>query len=231
MSQKKRIFALYTGAALLQPVKELAQVLVPDFEFINVLDDSLIQDVIQADGVTLEVQERILQYCLIAEKMGVDVIWETCSSVGDTVPLIQPFIKTPIIRIDRAMIEAAVEKYSSIGVLATLETTLQPTQRLIQQVAGDLKKKVHITEGLAQGAFEALQAGDFVKHDAVIREKAKAIAGTSEAIVLAQGSMARMEQELKDITGIPVYSSVESGMKAIKEFFQHTESSITGKGV
>jgi len=214
------VMALFTGAALVDPIKRLAEEVLPAVRFINILDDSLIADVITAGKMTPTVLERIHQYCRIGAEMGADLIWETCSSVGISVDYLQPFFDIPILRIDRPMIEKAVSEGSRIGVLATIPTTLKPTMDLIHHVAGEKGKKITVVNGLASGAFQALTDGDPQTHDRLLLESARKISGSCDMIVLAQGSMARMEQPLREVTGIPVLSSIRLGLESLKIYLK-----------
>jgi len=218
LMNQKTVMALFTGAALVDPLKKMAAEVLPGVRFINILDDSLIADVIAAGKMTPAVLERLHQYAGIGAQMGVDLIWETCSSVGVSVDYLQPFFDIPVLRIDRPMIEKAVQTGTRIGVLATLPTTLQPTMDLVEKVAGEQGKAVSIVNGLASGAFQALTDGDPRKHDTLLLEAATGIAHECDVIVLAQGSMARMEQSLKDATGIPVLSSIRLGLESLKAY-------------
>ena len=208
------VLAIYTGAALVDPLTAVAAEVLPAIRLINLLDDSLIADVIQAGKMTPAVLERIHSYCRIGAEMGVDIILETCSSVGVSVDYL------PVLRIDRPMIEEAVNKSSRIGVMATLPTTLEPTINLVKKVAKEKGKEVSIVNGLADGAFQALTKGNAETHDAMIMEKATALAKSCDTIVLAQGSMARMEQPLRENTGIPVLSSIRLGLESLKAYFK-----------
>ncbi len=214
------VMTLVTGAALVDPLKKTAKEVLRGVRVINILDDSLIADVIAAERMTPAVLERIHQYCHIGAGMGADVILETCSSVGESVDYLQPFFSIPVLRIDRPMVEQAVETAKTIGVLATLPTTLNPTMELIKQVAGEKDKKVEIINGLAKGAFKALSDGNPAHHDQLILETAKEVSDSCDVIVLAQGSMARMEAALRESTGIPVLSSLRSGLEAVKRYLK-----------
>ncbi len=214
------VMTLVTGAALVDPLKKMSQEVLQNVRVINILDDSLIADVIEAGRMTPAVLERIHQYCHIGVGMGVNVILETCSSVGESVDYLQPFFNIPVLRIDRPMVEQAVETAQTIGVLATLPTTLNPTMELIKRVAGENGKKVEIINGLASGAFKALTEGDPERHDKLIHETAKKVSDSCDVIVLAQGSMARMETALRESTGIPVLSSLRSGLEAVQRYLK-----------
>ena len=220
IKKQHTVLAIITGAALVNPLKVAAAEVLPSVRMISLLDDSLIADVIQAGKMTTAVLERIYSYCRIGAEMGVDVILETCSSVGASIDYIQPFFNIPVLRIDRPMIEKAVNESSRIGVMATLPTTLEPTMDLVKKVADEKGKEVSIVNGLAEGAFQAITKGDAETHDRMIMEKASALVKSCDTIVLAQGSMARMEKPLRESTGLTVLSSMRLGLESLKGYFK-----------
>lgn len=202
-----KIAAIYTGQGLCEPLTALFKKVLPDCRLINIIDDSIISDVKAAGCVTKAVALRLLSYYRKGQELGADYILNTCSSVGAVVAPARTFISTPIIRIDDHMADEAVSKASHIGVIATLPTTLAPTMQLIREKAKAAGKKVEVIDGLANGAYEALVGGNPDEHDRVILETAKKLAGKSECIVLAQGSMMRMREKLERETGITVLAS------------------------
>jgi Asp/Glu/hydantoin racemase len=213
----KTVLAIYTAPLLVEPVQWLLKKTMPEVRMINIMDDSLIRDVISAGRMTKEVLRRIYNYCLIGEQLGVDAVFQTCSSVGRSVRLIQPFLEFPIYRIDTAMAIEAVSTGTRIGVMATLKTTLEPSCELIAVEAEARGVEVEVVNGLAEGAFDAISAGDAEAHDAVILKKAEELKGKCDVIVLAQGSMARMSDKLAAVAGVRVLSSLESGVAYLKQ--------------
>ena len=146
------------------------------------------------------------------------MVFNTCSSVGDVADYGNQYARIPVFRIDQPMAAEAVAKYDRIGVISTLPTTLDPTCRLLQNEAKKAGREVVLVEGLADGAFAAGQSGDGETHDRLIAEAAQRIASQVDMFVLAQGSMARMEQRLSELTGKPVLSSPVLGVKGLRKF-------------
>lgn len=213
----KTVVAIHTAMPMVEPTRELFSKHLPDVRLINIVDDSLIQDVIEAGEVPSSVEKRLVNYYYSAIDAGADVIFNTCSSVGDIALKAKDLFDIPLVKIDDNMAEAAVNESSSIGVLATLPTTLSPTVRLIRHFAKKLGRDVTIAEGLAEGAFQAVIAGDREKHDQLILDAAERLAGQVDLFVLAQGSMARMEDQIAKTTGKKVLSSPERGVLNVKE--------------
>jgi aspartate/glutamate racemase len=217
----KTVAAIYTAISIIEPIKVIFNELMPGHRLVNVYDDSLIPDVISAgNDVTTDIRRRLLAYCRSSEDMGADVILSTCSSMGDIVGQIQPFVRVPILRIDEPMVRQAVAMGSSIAVLATVDTTLVPTNRLVRATAERLGKQIEIVEGLAEGALQALNEGKAALHDQILMQAALAVADKADVILLAQGSMARMQELIVAATGKPVLSSLRPGLQAVRELLQ-----------
>ena len=214
----KKVFCVHTAMALVGPLTEIFKQYLPEVKLNHIADDSLIQEVIANNAVTPAVRRRLLSYYNAAADAGADVVFNTCSSVGDIADYGNGYARIPIFRIDQPMAAEAVAKYDRIGVISTLPTTLDPTCRLLQNEAQKAGRKVVLVEGLADGAFAAGQSGDGETHDRLIAEAAPKIADQVDMFVLAQGSMARMEQRLSDLTGKPVLSSPVLGVQGLRKF-------------
>jgi Asp/Glu/hydantoin racemase len=214
------VVAVYTGHGLADPLRKAFAEEVPGARLANLIDDSLLADVVAAGKVTPAVARRLVQYFLIAQGMGARVVLNTCSSVGEVVPDARRLLDIPIVRIDEPMAAQAVATARRIGVLATLPTTLGPTVRLLASEAERTGRKVTVREGLAAGAYEALVSGDPEKHDAILLETARAVGREVDAIVLAQGSMARIAARMEKETGIPVLGSVRGGIREVRRVLE-----------
>jgi aspartate/glutamate racemase len=217
MSHNNKVFAIHTSNVLVNPIKELFNQHLPNTVLNNIIDDSLIQEVIIEGKPTNSVKKRLINYYFIAAEAGADIILNTCSSVGEIAISAQEFINIPIIRIDDSMAEEAVQKASKIGVLATLPSTLKPTCNLIKHKAILQNKNIEIIEGLALGAFQELLAGNTEKHDKLIFDTAANISKSVDLIILAQGSMAKLQSPLASYTGKEVLSSLQSGILKVKK--------------
>ena len=213
----KTVAAIYTALALVNETKQMFADNIPECRLINIVDDSLIQDVIKAGQVTESVSRRLLDYYRAAEEAGADIILNTCSSVGEVVDIGRQCSRVPIVKIDDAMTLKAVSIAQRIGVMATVSTTLGPTVRLLQRQANAIGKGIAVVEGLAGTALQALIAGRVEEHDALLLETAKEIADQVDIIVLAQGSMARMQDRLTKETGKLVLSSPLLAVQSVRD--------------
>lgn len=209
------IAVIHTGPVTVQPIKEQISEQIPEARVINIMDDSLLNDVRAAGHLTPEVASRIHSYMANAQAMRVDIILNACSSVGEAVDSVCKFVSTPIVKIDEAMAEEASSVGRRIGVVATVSTTLEPTVRLIKKKASELGRNIEVTETIAEGAFEALLSGDGARHDEIVKNTISTLAEQVDVVVLAQVSMARLVSQLSGVR-IPVLSSPRSGVAALK---------------
>jgi Asp/Glu/hydantoin racemase len=209
------IAVIHTGPVTVLPIKNQLSELIADARVINIMDDSLLNDVRTAGHLTPEVASRIYNYMSNAQAMGADIILNACSSVGEATDALRDLIRTPIVKIDESMAEEASAIGSRIGVVATVSTTLDPTVRLIRRKAEEHGRTVDVTERIAEGAFEALLSGDGTLHDEILKRTIIELADQVDVVVLAQVSMARLVPALGELR-VPVLSSPRSGVEAVK---------------
>ncbi len=213
----KVVVAVYTSRGNVEDFNRQFKKVLPDVRLINLVDDSVIPDIMAAGKVTPAVTKRLLHYFAAAESMRPDLILMTCSSAGEVVELGRLTIDAvPMLRIDEPMAAEAVRSASRVGVLATLPTTLDPTVRLVKQQAAKAGKEVEVVRGLAEGAYQLLRQGHPERHDEMIVATAEQLADRSDIFVLAQASMARVEARIRERTGKPVLSSPEPCLLHIK---------------
>jgi aspartate/glutamate racemase len=219
MPELKQLAILYTGLVPVAGTLALAKEILPDVRVINIVDDSLLDDVLAAGGLTQDITRRICQYALAAEDGGADVILSQCSSVGEAIDVARKLVHIPIVKIDEPMAEEALRFGSRVAVVATLSTTLDPTCRLIERTARCLGKRVQIRRVLAEGAFDVLKAGDVQGHNAMVLREIRSVQGAADVIVLAQGSMAVLVPALQGL-GVPVLASPRLGMMRVKQLLE-----------
>jgi len=210
-----KIVVVHTGPVTVEPLKAQFAQQMPDARVVNIVDDSLLVDVRAAGRLTPEVTRRLYSYMSSAQDMGADIILNACSSVGEATDVLRGLIRTPIVKVDEAMAEEASALGARIGVVATVSTTLEPTVRLIRKKAAEHGREIEVTECIAQGAFEALLAGDAARHDDIVRRAIIELADHVDVIVLAQVSMARLLAALGTLP-VPVLSSPQSGVAAVR---------------
>ena len=212
-----RVAFVHTVAGLVPRFRELAVELLPDAETFDIVDETLLREATAEGRVSLDVARRLFAHLAAAERHGADAIVVTCSSVGDVVDAARSFANLPLVRIDQAMAEQAVERGRRIGVLATLRSTLEPTANLIRRSADAAGRSIEVRDAVCEGAFEALRGGDTDRHDDLVRDGLRDLLGWADVIVLAQASMARVVVTLTaDERRTPILASPRLGMERVR---------------
>ena len=213
----KTLALLHTTPVTIPELSARAADSAPSVRLINLLNDSLLSDVMAAGEVTPAVRARLRHYLVAAQDAGAGAVMTCCSSVGQAVEDLATEVSLPVLRIDAPMAERASELGKRVGVLATVATTLSPTADLIERLARQGGRPVQVTRRLVDGAYAARLAGNGEEHDRLVLTALQALLGQVDVIVLAQASMARLLPTLGDTGGIPVLSSPESGLAAALE--------------
>src|SRR6185312_4124762 len=147
-----------------------------------------------------------------------DAVLVTCSSIGPAVDASRPFVPVPVLRVDEPMADEAVRLGRRVGVLATLPTTIEPTAELVERRAIAAGEEVEVLARVADGAFDALSGGDRERHDTLVGDALRELAGEADVIVLAQATMARVADALPEgDLRVPVLSSPRLGVQRLAE--------------
>lgn len=204
---------IHTVAGIIPTIESLARSHLPGWAPFNMLDESLLRATIRQGSLSQLTMRRLTGMVWSAVDAGADAVIVSCSSLGPAVEAARPLCPVPLIRIDEGMAIEAVGLGRRIGILATLSSTLEPTSDLIRRKAATTGHDATLTSRLAQGAFERLGSGDTAGHDQLVAEAVMALAPEVDVIVLAQASMARALEGLRDQLGaLPVLTSPALGM-------------------
>jgi Asp/Glu/hydantoin racemase len=212
-----RLAMIHTVGRLEPLFADLATELGPDVEISHVVDEDLLGEAIAAGRVPEATARRLERRVDRAVEGGADLVLVTCSSMG---PVVDSMAARgmPVLRVDEALADRAIELGSRIGIIATLATTLEPTTELVRrraEIAGHEPGSVKIVSRLVDGAFGALKADDPATHDELVRAGLRELLPLVDVIVLAQASMARVAATLDaDDTGdTPILASPRLGVE------------------
>ncbi len=186
--------------------------LAPDIPVCHIVDDSLLSDAMAAGEVTEDVRHRIGERLRQAAGRDVGLIICTCSTIGGVAETLDGALGIPVMRIDRAMAERAVELGPRIVVAACIESTIAPTTDLLAQVAGESGRRMTVTTLVIDGAWDKFLAGDLDGYHAAIADGLRDAAGEADVIVLAQASMAPAAERCNGL-GTDILSSPELGVR------------------
>ena len=205
-----------TGAA-----QRFATEVIPEVEVVHFVDDTIQNTNFACAPGTIPPGNyaKFTQAALSQQEYGVDLILLACSTFNRAVELARPMIRTPMLQIDRPMMDLAVRHGTRLGLLATVPTTVPASERLLRLAATDAGKTVEIKTRLCADAFAALKAGQVEKHNEMLLAEIDRLSGEVDAIVLAQLSMSALEPHLKS-TKVPVYNSGRTAFTHIRALLE-----------
>ena len=219
----KRMAVLHTSFVFInvEPVfKNLFNELLPDVEIIDFVDSDVLAAVNRDGGIKQSHIRRMVHLAQAAEDAGVDLIFSACSSLGPSMDVARKMVDTPIIKIDDAMTQKAVTLASTIGVMATVPTTLPPTIGLLNEQSVIQGKKIETRQYLVEGAWGVLMSGDRPRYEQMVADGAKVLAPQVDLIVLAQASMSRLAPMLATEVEKEVLSSPRLAVEYVKSLLE-----------
>lgn len=205
---------IHTAPVNVATFGELCAELLPGIETFHMMDESLLKTTIREGAMSPLTARRVAGHVVSAVDAGADAVLVTCSSIGRGVDAARPLVGVPVLRVDEAMADEAVQSGRRVGVIATLPTTLEPTSALVRARAALHRREVETVDELCEGAFAALMAGDGGAHDAAVLAGLRSLMPRCDVIVLAQASMARVAALLPEPERIvPILTSPRSGVQ------------------
>ena len=209
----KLLVLVHTVPPLLGVFDRLCSETLPGVKRMHVLDEPLLERVRQRGRLAPEDSERMLAHVTLAQQAGADAVLVTCSTVSPCVDDVRPHVGIPVVKIDEAMVEQAVEAGTRIGVVATNATTLEPTRRMLQLQAERTGKSVQVQLVMVEGALPALLSGDGATHDRMVKAAVLGLMPQVDVVVLAQATMARVLDVLPpQDRQVPVLSSPHAAL-------------------
>ena len=123
----RQLALIHTVRSLVPVFGALTRELAPDVTTTDLVDEALLEEAIAAGEVPRATAERLERHVAAALEAGADAVLVTCSSMGGVVDELRARHGWPLMRVDEAMVDAALTAGPRIGVVATLGSTLQPT--------------------------------------------------------------------------------------------------------
>lgn len=212
MPDSPRIALIHALSHSVAPINQAFDRLWPDCVRMNVLDDSLSADLAAGrahidNGMT----SRFVALATYAVRTGANGILFTCSAFGPCIhEVVHRFPAIPVLKPFDGMVAEAVESGLKIGLVASFAATLELMPQ--EFPAGTLLEPV-----LAEGALDALDAGDTARHDALVVGAARRAAALGCGVVaLAQFSMARAAPVVAAAVEMPVLTTIDSAVRLLR---------------
>jgi Asp/Glu/hydantoin racemase len=211
-----RIGFVHTVGFLVEEFRGRMRTRLPDIATFHILNESLLQDLLGGAAKAL-VYRRVVEQILLATDAKPDLIVVTCSSTSPAVDIARTLVAVPIVKIDDPMAAAAVRVGLRIGLLCTATSTVEPSSALLQAHAAQCGRTVSITPIVRSEAYTALMQGDRAQHDAIIQRAASQVGHDVDVLVLAQASLAHLQEALSAKLTCPVLASPALLMQDIEK--------------
>ncbi|MGJ7507050.1 aspartate/glutamate racemase family protein [Variovorax sp. GT1P44] len=208
-----RIALIHALTHSVAPINEALERDWPAATRMNLIDDSLSADLARSGrGLDEAMHERFQRLAQYAVDTGARGILFTCSAFGSCIEAVaRRHAGIPVLKPNEAMVAEAAAGTGKLGLLASFGPTLE-------SMPPEFPAGVELELALAEGALEALNAGDAQRHDELIVAQARRLRERGcTRIALAQFSMARARKACEAATGLPVLTTVDSAVRALRE--------------
>jgi Asp/Glu/hydantoin racemase len=207
---RRTLGLIHASPAAIAPVVRYYRQHAAEFVLVNLLDDGILAYFSRQERSSA--QRRIADLVRTAcQEYHAAAVIVTCSSAeAEDLSCLQRELDIPVLKIDEPMARRATSAGRRIFALATFEPTVETTRRLLLD-HGAAEVRVHVVPD----AYAALLNANPAEHDRLVIESLPGAVGF-DCIVLAQVSMAHLREEAQRRSGIPVFSSLETSLEAIR---------------
>ncbi len=187
----------------------------PDCERMNLLDDSLSADLARMGKLDDTMTARFVALGDYAAATGAQAILFTCSAFGPCIDAVKRRLPAlPVLKPNEAMIDEAAATVRADGGCIGLVASFAPT---LASMTPEFPAGLPLRTALADGALAALDRGDGRAHDHAVVEAARALRDQGcTVLALAQFSLARAAQPVARATGLPVLTTPDSAVRALR---------------
>ena len=208
-----RIALIHALAHSVEPINTALARDWPEAKRMNLLDDSLSADLAaQGRGLDAVMHERFARLAQYAVDCGSQAILFTCSAFGPCIEAVaRQHAPLPVLKPNEAMVADAVALGGVVGLVASFAPTLA-------SMPPEFPPGTRLHTALAEGALAALNGGDGARHDALVADAALRLKDQgAQVIALAQFSLARARDAVAARTGLPVLTTVDSAVRALRQ--------------
>lgn len=209
---------IHTLPLLIDVFTRLGKMMLSDVQFFHILDEPLLARVRIHNGLLPDDIDRLKSHICMAEQIGAAAVLVTCSTLSPGIDPIQHEVSIPTFKIDEGMAFEAVAMGKRIGVIATAQSTLEPTRLMINEQAKHQGKEIEIQVKLVENALNLLLADKGGDHDRLVRKAIIDLSPKVDVIILAQASIARVLDSIPEHERIvPLLSSPYIALEHIRQ--------------
>lgn len=212
----ERIVLIHATRVAIDPIELAMKNDWPEAEIVSILEEGLSIDRAKKSADLSALDDRIIGLARYAEQLNPTGILYTCSAFGSSIERAAATSNIPILKPNESMFELAFEQGTRITMIYTFPPAVAGMEQEFRDAARDLNSSAKIKSVYAEGALDALKAGNVQKHDNVIARCAANI-DDADVILLAHFSMARAAKKVRENTSLPVLTSPETAIAKMKK--------------
>jgi len=217
-TQTPTVTLVHAVLPALAPMEAALVQAIPGVRVRHLFDEGLSTEAERYGGVTRTCIERMLTIIGLAVDAQTDAVLLTCTAYSTMLPEARTrFPQTPLYAVDQVMVERAIARATRIGVLATFAAGLEQQTEMLEREAALRGKSIEIVPSLHPAAMAALRRGEAAEHDRIVLAALPALVATSEIVLLAQASMARVAGSVPAEYRDRVLSSPQLAAEALRD--------------
>ncbi len=211
----RRISLIHATNLAVEPINAAFRTFWPEALTTNLLEDSLSRDLAAAGRLSPSMHQRFCDLTTYATRTGADAVLFTCSAFGPCIETARRLVAIPVLKPNEAMIDEAFARGTRYALIATFAPSIPSMREQFEEEAARRGIRIELSVHAVPQALNALHAGAADRRDDLIAERAGA-AGTVDAIVLAQFSMARAETKVSARAKSAVLTSPRSAVERMR---------------
>lgn len=187
----------------------------------NLLDDSLSPDFAAKGYLDADLTRRFVDLAEYAVRTGAQGVLFTCSAFGPAIEAAARAVDVPTYKPNEAMFLEALETLRvgggrRIGLLSTFAPSVPSMCAEMQAMAAQAGLDIELVTACAEGALQAINAGDTETHDRLVVERSTDLKDC-DVVMLGQFSMARTQAKVVDHLNKPVLTSPDSAVRLLQK--------------
>ncbi|WP_421847733.1 aspartate/glutamate racemase family protein [Marinomonas sp.] len=220
LTTKPRIALIHALEESVLPARETFAKEWPDAFCFDLLDTSLAIDLAETGKLDNDMMQRFSELADYAARTTgkadkTDAILFTCSAFGPAIDAVKTQLNMPVLRPNESAFAEAIQMGERIGLMVTFGPSLPALKAELETMAKEQGKVISIEPILVEGALAALKSGDADTHNRLAAEASSQLKNI-DVLVLGQFSLAKAAPGIRERLDIPVLTTPESAVKAIR---------------
>ncbi len=212
----KRIVFIDGTRVITEEIDKVFTEIMPHAELIHIIDEGILK----FNAESRQLTRRFCNLVVAAEEIRADVIVITCAHGIPSLPIVQGLVDPPVVQITLPMIETAVHRGETIGIVSTEQTIVEPIVGLLEKAGEQAKKCITVKVGLCEEAFRARLSGDTAKYDELVMKTIEELSKTVDVVLLAQISSERVIPKTRERIHRRILSPLRIAAEKIKTMLE-----------